>query len=72
MRVLSRYLNTYYSQDPSSLNFPRFPGIGDNFPGMTIWKFFYSIREGVADEFVIDYYHCRIIDIQGLISIILQ
>ena len=29
-------------------------------------------REGVADEFVIDYYHCRIIDIQGLISIILQ
>ena len=29
-------------------------------------------REGVADKFVIDYYHCRIIDIQGLISIILQ
>ena len=31
-----------------------------------------NTREGVADEFVIDYYHCRIIDIQGLISIILQ
>ena len=29
-------------------------------------------REGVADGFVIDYYHCRINDIQGLISLIVQ
>ena len=29
-------------------------------------------REGVADKFVIDYSHCRISDIQGLISLILQ
>ena len=31
-----------------------------------------TFREGVADKFVIDYYHCRINDIQGLISLIVQ
>ncbi len=29
-----------------------------------------QVREGVADKFVIDYFHCRFSGIQGLISLI--